>query len=86
MALIFLSYNWITSSVFMEGWYQKCSPKSKCSCVKGKDRVVVEKMIVKSRDGYRRLVGLMLVGLMYLIGVFTISRGNVGFIKVFLQI
>lgn len=81
MAPIFLSYNWITSSVFMEGWYQKCSLKSKCSCVKGKDRVVVEKMVVKSRGGYRRLVGLM-----YLIGVFTISRGNVGFIKVFLQI
>ena len=81
MAPIFLSYNWITSSVFMEGWYQKCSPKSKCSCIKGKDRVVVEQMIVKSRDGYRRLVGLM-----YLTGVFTISHGNVGFIKVFLQI
>ena len=31
MAQIFLSYIWITSSVFIEGEYQKFSLQSRCS-------------------------------------------------------
>lgn len=41
------------------GEYQKCSRQKRCSWIKGKDRVVVQQMIVKSRVGFFRSVGLV---------------------------